>query len=161
MAEGLSGLKVLLVDDNQHMRSIVSTILKSVGIHGVLEAHDGAEGLQLLRRVPIDIAIVDFCMEPIDGVAFTCMVRNSEDSTNRYLPIIMMTGFADKVRVVEARDAGVTELVVKPVTARSVLDRLNAVVFHPRPFVKTDDYFGPLRRGIDDADARTAVASRA
>jgi two-component system chemotaxis response regulator CheY len=83
-------------------------------------------------------------------------VRNSSDSKNPYLPIIMMTGFADRPRVCEARDAGVTEMVVKPVTARSVIDRLTAVVFHPRPFVRTEDYFGPRRRGIDDLPASPA-----
>lgn len=150
MEEGLGELKVLLVDDNEHMRAIVSTILKGIGIRNVREACDGAEGLQALRDWPADIAIVDFRMDPLDGVEFTRLVRNSPESGNPYLPIIMMTGFADRPRVVEARDAGVTELVVKPVTARSIIDRLNAVVFRPRPFVKSGDYFGPRRRGIDD-----------
>ena len=150
MDDGLGELKLLLVDDNQHMRAIVSTILKGVGVRDVREACDGAEGLQALREWPADIAIVDFRMTPLDGVEFTRLVRNSPDSANPYLPIIMMTGFADRPRVVEARDAGVTELVVKPITARSIIDRLNAVVFRPRPFVKTHDYFGPRRRGIDD-----------
>jgi CheY-like chemotaxis protein len=158
MNSGLGALKVLLVDDNQHMRAIVSTILKGVGIHEVREARDGAEGLQALRDWPADIAIVDFHMEPIDGVEFTRMIRNAKDSRNPYLPIIMMTGFADRPRVVEARDAGVTELVVKPVTARSIIDRINAVVFHARQFVRTDDYFGPSRRGIDDAPQRATAA---
>jgi len=164
MNSGLGALRVLLVDDNQHMRAIVSTILKGVGIREVREARDGAEGLQALREWPADIAIVDFRMDPIDGVEFTRMVRNSSDSKNPYLPIIMMTGFADRPRVCEARDAGVTELVVKPVTARSVIDRITAVVFHPRPFVRTEDYFGPRRRGIDDvtpAQASDAVALQA
>ncbi len=152
MDSGLGALKVLLVDDNQHMRAIVATILKGVGIREVREARDGAEGLQALRDWPADIAIVDFRMEPIDGVEFTRMVRNASESRNPYLPIIMMTGFADRPRVEEARDAGVTELVVKPVTARSIIDRISAVVFHPRPFVRTEDYFGPRRRGIDDAN---------
>ena len=161
MEVGLGALKVLLVDDNQHMRAIVATILKGVGIREVREARDGAEGLQALRDWPADIAIIDFRMEPIDGVEFTRMVRNSADSKNPYLPIIMMTGFADRPRVCEARDSGVTELVVKPVTARSVIDRVNAVVFHPRPFIRTEDYFGPRRRGIDDVQdtsAQVAVA---
>jgi len=157
MDSGLGALKVLLVDDNQHMRAIVATILKGVGIRDVREARDGAEGLQALRDWPADIAIVDFRMEPIDGVEFTRMIRNAKDSRNPYLPIIMMTGFADRPRVCEARDAGVTELVVKPVTARSVIDRINAVVFHARPFVRTDDYFGPTRRGIDDAPQRATA----
>lgn len=162
MDAGLGALKVLLVDDNQHMRAIVATILKGIGIREVREARDGGEGLQALRDWPADIAIIDFRMEPIDGVEFTRMVRNSSDSKNPYLPIIMMTGFADRPRVCEARDAGVTELVVKPVTARSVIDRISAVVYRPRPFVRTEDYFGPRRRGIDDvADNTPKVAAEA
>ncbi len=147
---GLGELKVLLVDDNDHMRTIVGTILKGIGILNVREARDGSEALEALRTWPADLAIVDFRMEPMDGVDFTRLIRNAADSRNPFLPIIMMTGFADRPRVEEARDSGVTELIVKPVTARAIIDRLNAVVFRPRPFVRTADYFGPRRRGIDD-----------
>ncbi len=89
-------------------------------------------------------------MSPVDGVEFTRLVRQAADSPNPFLPIIMLTGHAEKSRVMEARDAGVTEFVVKPVTARAVLDRLNAVIFHARPFVRTSEYFGPCRRRRDD-----------
>lgn len=150
MSDGFGALKVLLADDNQHMRAIIVAILKGIGIKHLREACDGAEALQILREWPADLAIVDFQMQPLDGVEFTHMVRNSADSRDPYLPIIMMTGFAERSRVVEARDAGVTEFVVKPVTARSIIDRINAVIFHPRPFIRTDDYFGPMRRGIDE-----------
>jgi CheY-like chemotaxis protein len=150
---GLGELKVLLVDDNEHMRAIVGTILKGVGIVNLREARDGSEALEALRTWPADIAIIDFRMEPMDGVDFTRLVRNAADSRNPFLPIIMMTGFADRPRVEEARDSGVTELIVKPVTARAIIDRLNAVVYRPRPFVRTEDYFGPQRRGIDDIAA--------
>ncbi len=150
MSFGLESLRVLLVDDNPHMRSIVATILKGVGVQQLREAQDGADGLQVLRSWPADVAIVDFQMLPVDGAAFTRLVRNSGDSQNIYLPIIMMTGFADRTRVFEARDAGVTEMIAKPITARAILDRLEAVIMRPRPFVRTEDYFGPTRRGIDD-----------
>ncbi len=91
-------------------------------------------------------------MEPVDGVEFTRLVRVAADSPNPFLPIIMVTGFADRTRVEEARDAGITEFIVKPVTARAVLDRLNNVINKPRPFVKTSDYFGPDRRRRQDPD---------
>lgn len=156
---GLGELKVLLVDDNEHMRAIVGTILKGIGIVNLREARDGSEALEALRTWPADIAIVDFRMEPMDGVDLTRLVRNAADSRNPFLPIIMMTGFADRPRVEEARDAGVTELIVKPVTARAIIDRLNAVVYRPRPFVRTADYFGPQRRGIDDVAASKAQSS--
>ena len=58
----------------------------------------------------------------------------------------MMTGHSARSRVYEARDAGVTEFVVKPVNARTLLDRIMAVIYRPRPFVRTKSYFGPDRR---------------
>src|ERR1700742_638525 len=103
------------------MRSIVSAVLKSIGVKDIREARNGAEALTLLREWPTDLAMIDFRMEPIDGVEFTRLVRTSKDSKNPYLPIIMPTGYADRNRVVEARHAGVTELIVKPVTASAVI----------------------------------------
>lgn len=142
----LDSLHILLVDDNQHMRAITSAILKSAGIRKVSETADGAAALDVLREHPVDIVVVDFNMFPLDGVDFTRLVRNSPDSANPYLPIIMMTGHSEKSRVTEARDAGVTEFVVKPITAKAILERIQAAIYNPRPFVKTETYFGPCRR---------------
>ena len=130
---GLENLRVLLVDDNQHMRAIVMTVLAGVGVRHIRETRDGGEALEALRDWPADLAIVDFQMFPLDGVEFTRMVRTAPDSKNPYLPIIMMTGHSERTRVMEARDAGVTEFVAKPLTAKSVLERIQAVIYHPRP----------------------------
>ena len=105
-----------------------------------------------MRRWPADLAIVDFHMSPIDGVEFTRLVRQASDSPNPFLPIIMLTGYAERSRVEEARDAGVTEFIVKPVTAKAVLSRLQNVIYKPRPFVQTKTYFGPDRRRRADND---------
>jgi CheY-like chemotaxis protein len=147
---GLENIRILLVDDNQHMRAIVSTVLTGVGVRYVRETRDGAEALAAMRDWPADVAIVDYQMFPIDGVEFTRIVRNAPDSRNPYLPIVMMTGHSEKSRVLDARDAGVTEFVAKPLTARSILERLQAVIYHPRPFVRSAHYFGPDRRRRDD-----------
>jgi len=45
-----------------------------------------------------------------------------------------------------ARDAGVNEFIAKPVSVKTVMSRLVAVIEHPRPYVRTQDYFGPCRR---------------
>jgi CheY-like chemotaxis protein len=132
------------------MRSIVGVMLNSFGIRMIREAKDGAEALESLRRWPADLAICDFLMEPLDGVAFTRKVRNAPDSPNPYLPVVMLTGHSELHRVIEARDAGVTEFVVKPLTAKALVDRINTVIFKPRPFIRTRDYFGPDRRRKDD-----------
>ena len=146
MATGLEALSVLLADDNPHMREIVGVLLANFGIKNVRAVHDGRQALDILRHWQPDVAIVDFKMEPMDGVEFTRHVRNAPESRNPYLPIIMMTGHSARARVFEARDAGVTEFVVKPVNARTLLDRVMAVIYRPRPFVRTNTYFGPDRR---------------
>ena len=145
-----SSLKIMLVEDNQHMRSIVTAILKGSGIRNVRESRDGAEALDMLRQYPADIALVDFNMHPIDGVEFTKMLRNAPDSSNPYLPIVMITGHSERSRVIEARDAGVNEFVVKPLTARALLSRLDSVIMRPRPFIRCKTYFGPDRRRVVD-----------
>jgi hypothetical protein len=58
----------------------------------------------------------------------------------------MMTGHSAVVRVMEARDAGVTEFIAKPLSAKTLLNRLNSVLYQPRAFVRTQTYFGPDRR---------------
>jgi len=148
----LKSLNVLLVDDNQNMRAIASAVLHSADIRNVYEASEGATAFDLLRRHAIDLAIVDFNMFPLDGVEFTRLVRTSPDSPNPFLPIIMMTGHSERSRVYEARDAGVTEFIVKPITAKAVLDRLNAVIMKPRPFIKADGYIAPCRRRRETPD---------
>lgn len=142
----LQSLDILLVDDNPNMRAIVSTMLKSVGVGRVREVDDGAAALAALKDRPADLAIVDFKMLPVDGVTFTHLIRTAKDSPNPYLPIIMMTGHSDKRRVTEARDAGVTEFVTKPVTPQALLIRIQAVIMRPRAFIRGGDYFGPDRR---------------
>ena len=88
----LAAIQILLIDDNPHMRTIATAVLKSAGIRKVIEASDGGQGLQMLRDHAIDLAIVDYNMFPLDGVEFTRLVRNSPDSANPYLPVIMMIG---------------------------------------------------------------------
>jgi CheY-like chemotaxis protein len=143
---GFETLRVLLVDDNWHMRSIAMTLLQSFGIRQIHDVQSGAEGVKITQSLPVDLALVDFKMEPMNGVEFTRIIRNAPDSRNPYLPIIIMTGHSAVVRVMEARDAGVTEFIAKPLTARTLLNRLNAVIYKPRPFIRSQTYFGPDRR---------------
>ncbi len=139
-------LNILLVDDNHHMRMLLGEILRAIGVRHVLEASDGTDALQKIRMQPVDIVMSDLAMTPLDGIDFVRLVRNSPDSPNPMIPIIMITGHATVRRVAEARDVGVTEFLSKPVTARGVIERITRVVEHPRPFVRSANYFGPDRR---------------
>lgn len=136
----------MIVDDSGHMRLLVRRILNSFGIELVQEVGDGDEAVAELSHTMPDIIITDFAMEPMDGIALTKLLRQAPDSPSPYLPIVMMTGYTEMHRVIEARDSGVTEIVAKPVSAMALYNRLVAVVEKPRPFIRTRNFFGPDRR---------------
>ena len=146
----LQRLNVLVVDDNRFMLTLLRRILVGLGVVNVMEATDGAEAFQVMRTCPADIIFTDWMMSPVDGVEFTRLIRTAKDSPNRFVPIIMMTGHTEFARVIEARDAGVTEFLAKPVSAKSVYTRIVSVIEHPRPFIETKNYFGPDRRRRHD-----------
>lgn len=136
----------LVVDDNHYMRVIVCAMLRAMGVVHIREASDGAEAMEIVRDWRPDVIILDLMMEHLDGIEFTRMVRTGSDSPHPFVPIIMMTGHADRSRVIEARDAGVNEFVAKPLTARALIDRMRSVIDNDRPFIKSSTYTGPDRR---------------
>jgi CheY-like chemotaxis protein len=147
----LERVRFLVVDDNAHMINIVKTILRGFGATQIYEARDATEAFHRLKHDSIDIVITDYQMEVLDGVEFVQLIRNSSDSPNRYVPIIMLTAHSERSRVTAARDAGTNEFCCKPVTALELHRKVVAVVDRPRPFIKTQGYFGPdRRRKMDD-----------
>ena len=93
-----------------------------------------------------DIVITDWSMPIFDGLELTSMIRQPGANANPYVAIIMLTGHSEKKRVLESRDAGVTEFLAKPISAKALYQRILNVVVNPRPFVKTKTFFGPDRR---------------
>lgn len=145
-------LSILLVDDNHHMLVLLNEILRAIGVRQIYAAHDGAEALQIMRNHPIDLVMTDLAMQPLDGIDFVRLLRNSPDSTQPMTPVIMITGHSTMRRVAEARDVGVNEFLSKPVTAQGLLQRLSLIIDKPRPFIRTKTYFGPdRRRRVDPA----------
>ena len=139
-------LRFLVVDDNAHMRRIVRTLLHGFGAREVYEAEDGAAGLDAFTHYMPDIVITDWAMPIFDGLELAQMIRQPGANANPYAPIIMLTGHTEKARVTAARDAGITEFLAKPISAKALYQRIVNVVANPRPFIKTKSYFGPDRR---------------
>jgi len=139
-------LRFLICDDNPHMRRILRTLLHSFGAREVYEAEDGATALEMYTHYVPDIVVTDWSMPIFDGLELTQMIRQPESKGNPYAPIIMLTGHSEKRRVTVARDAGVTEFLAKPISAKGLYQRILNVVANPRPFIKTKSYFGPDRR---------------
>ena len=155
----LENVRFLVVDDNAFMRKTVRRVLLTMGGREVKEAANGAEALKILDGYHPDILIVDWEMEPINGIELVERIRGNQESPLAFLPIIMLTGHSEADRVTVARDAGINEFVVKPFSAHALFTRIQAVIERPRPFVKVENYFGPDRRRkhipIQGADRRT------
>src|SRR6185437_2756567 len=139
-------LKVLIVEDNQHMRALLRSLLNAIGIRDVAEASNGASALDALRERKCDLILSDLAMQPMDGLEFTRKVRSGNQSPNPFVPIIMITGHTEKHRVEAARDAGITEFLAKPITAQMLFSRIAEIIERPRAFVRCESYFGPDRR---------------
>lgn len=137
---------MLVVDDNHHMRILLAEILRAVGIRHILHAGDGMEAMQMMRREQVDIILTDLAMRPMDGVDFITLLRTMPDSPAPYCPVLMISGHTTMSRLQAARDAGVTEFLSKPITVRGMLSRIDQIINHPRPFIRSSDYFGPDRR---------------
>ncbi|MEZ5938495.1 MAG: response regulator [Hyphomonadaceae bacterium] len=139
-----------MLDDNAHMRSLMRAILSSFGVRNVEEAANVWEGFEVMARQKVDVAFVDYRLGDLDGAEFVRRVRNDEESSDPFLPIIMITAYSERSRVYQAINAGVDEFLVKPIRAVDVASRINAIIERRRPFVRSPDFFGPDRRRKKD-----------
>ena len=145
-ASSLKNLSFMVVDDNIHMRQLLRMILKALEAGRVVDASDGADALKKMGTNPVDVLLVDWEMSPLDGMDLVRMLRTGSDSPNPYVPIIMLSAHSEMTRVQQARDAGVNEFLVKPVSAKGIYQRVISIISTPRPFIRSKTYFGPDRR---------------
>jgi CheY-like chemotaxis protein len=149
MTYDLTSVRVLVVDDDEEMRRLLRKILRTIGVVETMTATNGVDALDAMRRETVDIVITDWSMTPIDGVELIRRIRDLENSPLPFVPVILLTAYAEPARVAKARDAGVNEVLVKPVSPKALYDRLVHIIENPRSFVRTKAYFGPDRRRKD------------
>lgn len=146
VAERLAQIRVLIADGDRRIALIIHEVLSSIGFRLLHIARDGSHALQILASEDIHMVITDWQMSPMDGMTLVQYLRRSPDSPNRFIPIIMLTGNADKTHVETARDSGVTEFVVKPFSAKTLFNRVQALIEEPRSFILCKAFIGPDRR---------------
>jgi two-component system chemotaxis response regulator CheY len=161
----LCDARILVVDDHQTMREILKSLLFGLGVRNVQEARDAAQAFDMLRYSTFDILLTDYDMDGETGVQLATKLRGAHGNLNRRLPIIMVTGRAEGPVILSARDAGVDEYLVKPLTTVALCQKLEAALTRRRPFIETAGYVGPDRRRRAMAFAgpdrrRNAVAAR-
>ncbi|HMA15267.1 MAG: response regulator [Bacteroidota bacterium] len=119
-------MPILIVDDYKTMLRIIRNLLKQLGFNNVDEATDGSSALQKLRDKEYSLVISDWNMEPMSGMQLLTEVR--ADTKLKNLPFIMITAESKTENVIAAKQAGVSNYIVKPFNAATLKTKLAAVL---------------------------------
>ena len=119
-------MSILVVDDYKTMLRIIRNLLKQLGFNNIDEASDGSVALQKLRDKKYGLVISDWNMEPMSGLQLLKEVR--ADSKLNDVPFIMVTAESKSENVVAAKEAGVTNYIIKPFNAETLKQKLTAVL---------------------------------
>jgi two-component system chemotaxis response regulator CheY len=119
---------VLIVDDYKTMLRIIRNLLKQLDIENVDEATDGQEALNKLRVGQYGLVISDWNMAPMTGLDLLKEVR--ADTKLKHTPFIMITAESKTENVVAAKQAGVSNYIVKPFNAETLRDKIEKVMVH-------------------------------
>ncbi len=118
-------MPVLIVDDYRSMLKIVHNLLNQIGFDHVDEASDGAVALSKLRTKRYGLVISDWNMEPVSGFELLQQVRADEKLKNT--PFIMVTAESKAEHVVAAKQAGVSNYILKPFNSQTLRNKIEAV----------------------------------
>jgi len=146
----LKKMKVLIVDPNAFMRGVVADSLRRLMVTNIGAAASAVEAFTVGRSFKPDIIFVDWDAGRMSGLEFTREVRRNTTGMSRETPIILLAGVIDHDQLMAARQAGINEFLLKPVSAQGVLSRIEEVVLRPRKFIDSRNYVGPCRRRKDD-----------
>lgn len=121
---------ILIVEDDKEIREGVEIYLKSQG-YQVFQAGDGVEGLGILEREEIHLAIVDIMMPRMDGIQMTMKLREKYD-----FPVIMLSAKSEEVDKITGLNLGADDYVTKPFTPMELMARVNSQLRRYRKFLE-------------------------
>jgi two-component system chemotaxis response regulator CheY len=119
-------MHILIVDDYKTMLRIIRNLLKQLGFNNVDEAIDGSSALTRLRDKNFGLVISDWNMEPMSGLQLLKEVR--ADVKLKEIPFIMITAESKSENVIAAKEAGVSNYIVKPFNAATLKGKLMTVL---------------------------------
>ena len=129
-------INVLIVDDHSNMRMIMREFLRSFGITSVHGARNGADALDWLNfpnNPSPDVILCDLHMELMDGLEFSANVRRGKTSTNKDVPILLLTGERDAMVLEVAEQVGVDSVLLKPIAPQELADEISRAVGYEMP----------------------------
>ena len=121
----LKDMRVFIVDDYTTMLRILRNLLRQLDINNVDEANNGDTAYQMLQRTPPDLIISDWNMVPVTGLDLLKKVRS--DAKLKHIPFIMVTAESKTENVIAAKQAGVSNYIVKPFNAETLRAKIASV----------------------------------
>jgi len=144
---------ILVVDEERGSRQALRDVLLGMGFSAVFTATNSREALMEIGAHSPSIILVDYRLSKVDGLSFTERLRRSAGEINPAVPVILMARSIDADLVQRARDAGVNEIVMKPISMQVLVRRLLHTLNKQRPLVRAGGFVGPDRRRRDDRRA--------
>ena len=141
-----SQLSALIVDCDRYSQGIVTQILRGFGLTRQSVANSGAEAKSYLVNNHYDIIVTECVLPDVRAAEFVNWIRRHANPAIKYVPIVMLTGYAHYSNVAAARDSGANSFVRKPVSPSVLFDHIAWSAKTDRPFIEADGYAGPCRR---------------
>jgi CheY-like chemotaxis protein len=143
-----TNLRALIVGGKPHAVSTLRTVLGVVGMRDVQQEGTSARAIERLRSEPFDVVFCDEYADTVDSTPFAAAARRAHGVLNPMLPIFLVFGSARRRQVERARDDGVTDVLTRPISAATIIRKLNVAVVFPRAFIAAPEFFGPDRRAV-------------
>ena len=156
--KSLRGISFIIADANIYFSSLLFSMLKGFGADKIVQTRDWQTAVEALTTTKLDVMLCDANLPPGGGIRFVRGLRTDATAPYRKIPVLFMTSDGRITTVKAARDAGTNMIIMKPLSPKSLHERLTWVAFDGRPFVETATYFGPDRRfkieGFPDGQGR-------
>ena len=148
--KAIEKLVVLIADSNAYTRKLTRMMLTNLGCKATYEASDGLAAIDAVRTISPDVMIVDWDMPILDGREVMRIVRSPGVFPKPNVPTIMLSDRGLRSRVTTAIRLGVHEFLVKPISPKTLQQRMLGIVLKPRPMVRAGRYYIPMpRRRVD------------
>jgi two-component system chemotaxis response regulator CheY len=131
-------LRVLIVEDNPYLRKLIRNLLVNVGVKKIDEVTDGLAGFEAIKNLDPDIVILDWELPLLNGAELVRIIRTPGMLATANLPIMMFGTSAERWQIAEARRFGVDACLVMPISAKTLLDRIVAILCETAPRARAE-----------------------
>ena len=143
----LTRYSFLIAESNSWDRRQLSSMLRAAGAMNIQHAHDGSEALEAIEQQVPDVVIIGERLAFLSGRELVSAIRRHEARPINHMPILFVVSKVSRLGMRELARIGVHEVLCKPFSTKTLVDRIYWTLMVPRPFIRIRGYFGPEPRG--------------